>query len=111
MTVSQPQNGEYANETFFLTMDDWAIHLKNAPFIEKFPDTILIITDGVTPMAMSKGCALPEFTNFVKPVVKLLNDNNKKTGEAGVTCTLSADGVRKITGDNKTLLWAIRVPP
>ena len=78
MTVSKPQNAEYANGTFFLTIDDWAIHLKNAPFIKKYSDTILVMTDGVTPMAMSKECALPEFTNFVKPVVKLLNDNDKK---------------------------------
>ena len=110
VTVSKPENGEYANETYFLTMDDWERHLRIIPFIKKNPDTILLMSDGVTPMAMSKGCALPEFENFVKPVVKFLNDNDKETGEAGVTSTLSADGVRKITGDDKTLLWAIRVP-
>jgi hypothetical protein len=108
VTVSKPHNGEYANETYFLTMDDWESYLRITPIIEKNADTILLMSDGVTPMAMSKGCATPEFEKFVNPVVKFLNANDKETGEAGVASTLSADGVRKITGDDKTLLWAIR---
>ena len=104
VTVSKPHNGEYANETYFVTMDDWENHLRITPFIEKTSGTILLMSDGVTPMAMSKGCAAPEFEKFVNPVVKFLNDNDKETAEAGLTSTLSADGVRKITGDDKTLL-------
>ena len=110
VTVSKPHNGEYANETYFLTMDDWESYLRITPFIEKNADTILLMSDGVTPMAMSKGCATPEFEKFVNPVVKFLNANDKETGEAGVASELSADGVRKITGDDKPLLWAIRAP-
>ena len=108
-TVSKPQNGEYANETYFLTMDDWEDYLRITPF-DEFSDTILLMSDGVTPMAMSQGCAAPEFKNFVNPVIKFLRDNDNSTGETGVTNTLSGDNVRKITGDDKTLLWAIRAP-
>jgi serine/threonine protein phosphatase PrpC len=108
-TVSKPQNGEYANETYFLTMDDWEDYLRITPF-DEFSDTILLMSDGVTPMAMSQGCAAPEFKNFVNPIIKFLRDNDNTTGETGVTNTLSGDNVRKITGDDKTLLWALRTP-
>ena len=108
-TVSKPQNGEYANETYFLTMDDWENYLRITPFAE-YSDTILLMSDGVTPMAMSQGYATPEFKNFVNPIVKFLRDNDDATGKSGVINTLSGDTVRKITGDDKTLLWALRMP-
>ena len=107
ITVSKPQNGEYANETYFLTMDNWQQYLRVTPFINNH-DTILLMSDGVTPMAMLRGCSAPAFENFVNPVVKFLRDNDVTAGEVGIKNTLSADNVRKITGDDKTILWAIR---
>jgi len=108
-TISKPQNGEYANETYFLTMDDWEDYLRITPFAE-YSDTILLMSDGVTPMAMSQGCATLEFKNFVNPIVNFLRDNDDATGKSGVIDTLSGDNVQKITADDKTLLWVIRVP-
>ena len=106
-TVSKPQNGEYANETYFVTMDGWEKYLRVTPFIDNH-DTILLMSDGVTPMAMSQGCSSPAFKLFVNPVVKFLRDNDDAKGETGLINTLSGENVRKITGDDKTLLWAIR---
>ena len=34
VTLSKPQNGEYANETYFLTMDNWENYLRITPFIK-----------------------------------------------------------------------------
>ena len=106
--VSKPENGEYANETFFVTMDEWERHLRIMPF-DGPTDTILLMSDGVTPMAMTKGCAGP-FDKFVKPVVDFLKTADRQTGETALINTLSADNVRAVTGDDKTLLWAIRTP-
>lgn len=104
--VSKPQNGEYANETYFVTMEDWENYLRTTPFEGGF-DTILLMSDGVTPMAMSKGCAGP-FENFVRPVVGFLKGADTETGEAALVNTLSAENVRAVTGDDKTFLWALR---
>ena len=104
--VSKPENGEYANETYFVTMEHWERHLRITRFDGVF-DTILLMSDGVTPMAMDKGCAGP-FKSFVTPVLDFLNKIDEDTGEIALVNTLSADNVRAITGDDKTLLWAIR---
>lgn len=104
--VSKPENGEYANETYFVTVEHWESHLRITRFDGAF-DTILLMSDGVTPMAMNKGCAGP-FEKFVTPVVEFLNKVGSDTGEKALINTLSADNVRTITGDDKTLLWAIR---
>ena len=106
--VSKPENGEYANETYFVTRENWKSHLRVTRFDGAF-DTILLMSDGVTPMAMTKGCAGP-FENFVTPVVGYLKNADGATGEAAVVNTLSAENVRAVTGDDKTLLWAIRIP-
>ena len=106
--VSKPQNGEYANETYFVTRDDWKNYLRITRFDGAF-DTILLMSDGVTPMAMTKGCAEP-FGKFVTPVVDFLRNADADTGETALANTLSADNVRAVTGDDKTLLWAIRTP-
>ena len=108
VTVSRPQNGEYANETYFVTMENWEQFLRHTQMIAPY-DTILLMSDGVTPMAMTKDCKAP-FGNFVTPVVNFLVSNDSEAGTSGVTTTLSDDSVRKITGDDKTLVWGICGP-
>ena len=70
-------------------------------------DTILLMSDGVSGMAMTKGCERPSI-NFVIPLLTFLKKNEPATNEIAVTNTLSKDTVRSITGDDKTLLWIIR---
>jgi hypothetical protein len=108
VTVSRPHNGEYANETYFVTMENWERYLRQTPLIAPY-DTVLLMSDGVTPMAMAKGCTAPA-NNFATPVVKFLLNNGCEAGAFGVTNTLSSDNVRKITGDDKTLVWGLRTP-
>ncbi len=106
-TVSKPENGEYANETYFVTADNWESHLRVTPFSGEF-DTILLMSDGVTPMAMTKGCALP-FDNFVGPVLGFLRGVDEPTAKKALINTLSDEKVRTVTGDDKTLIWATKV--
>jgi hypothetical protein len=102
--VSKPQNGEYANETYFVTMDNWSSQLRITPFEDCF-DTILLMSDGVTPMAMTKGCEAP-FPSFVRPVVDYLVKTDAEDGQAALSNTLTREQVRAVTGDDKTLFWA-----
>jgi serine/threonine protein phosphatase PrpC len=66
--ISLPRNGEYANYTYFFTMDNWKENIifnsKKEPF-----DTCLIITDGADKFwigADKKSIALPLFEGFIK---------------------------------------------
>ena len=104
--VSRPENGEYANETYFVTEENWEDHLRVTSFSGN-ADTILLMSDGVSGMAMTKGCEGPSI-NFVIPLLTFLKKNEPATNEIAVTNTLSKDTVRSITGDDKTLLWIIR---
>jgi hypothetical protein len=108
-TISKPQNGEYANETYFVTMDDWEDHLRVSSFANTF-DTVLLMSDGVTPMAMTKGCEAP-FPSFVRPVVEYLLKVDSEVGQAALLKTLTQDKIRAITGDDKTFFWASKASP
>ena len=102
--VSKPQNGEYANETYFLTMENWQDYLRVTPFEKPF-DTVLLMSDGVTPMAMTKGCEAP-FGSFVQPVMNFLKSAEPESGQQALENTLTREQVRTVTGDDKTLFWA-----
>lgn len=106
--TSKPQNGEYANETYFLTMDNWQDYLRITPFEKPF-DTLLLMSDGVTPMAMTKGCEAP-FGSFVQPVINFLKSADPEGGLQALENTLTREQVRVVTGDDKTLFWAIALP-
>jgi hypothetical protein len=106
-TTSKPQNGEYANETFFVTMENWERYLETISFDSNF-DTILLMSDGVTPLAMSRGCESP-FMNFVAPVIEFVRTADDDTAKTALTNTLLDNKVRMVTGDDKTLLWATKV--
>jgi hypothetical protein len=49
--ISHPENGEYANETFFFTQPNWRDHLRITPFSAEF-NLIALMSDGVTPFAL-----------------------------------------------------------
>ena len=106
--ISEPQNGEYANETYFVTMDNWEDHLRVTPFDSGF-DTVLLMSDGVTPMAMTKGCKSP-FLSFVRPVIQYLLKVDAEVGQDALRNTLTLDKIRAVTGDDKTLFWASKPP-
>lgn len=103
--VSEPENGEYANETVFLTERDWIKKLRIHPIGRV--DWLMLGTDGGMALAMI-GEKLPK-SGFVLPVLSNLcqskdQDNaNSKLGEA-----LSDPKADRLTNDDKTLTIAIR---
>ena len=101
--ISKPENGQYANETYFVTMNEWEQHLRVSSFCDN-EDTFLLMSDGVTPMAMTKGNH-SLFEPFISPVNSFLEKSNRTNGEAVLVDTLSSEQVKKITGDDKTFVW------
>jgi hypothetical protein len=105
--VSGPENGEYANETYFITQDEWRDHLRLTSFNSKH-NLIALMSDGVMPFALAKG-ALKPFPPFFDPLSKFLAERSREEGEKAIATILERDTIRQITGDDKTLVWALRV--
>ncbi len=104
--ISPPENGEFANETYFVTDPHWEQHLR----VTFFPDRlthVLLMSDGVTPFAMANGHKGP-FQPFFLPVSRFLESHDQEEGERALAATLKADSIRQITGDDKTLVWAMK---
>lgn len=100
---SMPRNGEFANATYFLTENGWRQQLQLAS-VEDF-DTILMMTDGLTPFALDRGQAEPD-PNFVIGVVDDLNDLDSGAAQKSIRRLLMRDKIAMGDGDDKTLLWA-----
>lgn len=104
--VSEPENGQYSNETYFVTQENWREHLRLSLFGPEY-DLIALMTDGVTPFAMTQGVRGP-FPGFFEPLSHYLESNSREEGERAINTYFQDDRVRAITGDDKTLIWAIR---
>ncbi len=98
--ISLPENGQYANETFFVTEQDWKNHLR----IERIKniDWFVSATDGGTALAMINDKE-PK-PGFIKPVIqKLTNESSEKNRNMLLKVILSDLQANKLTSDDKTL--------
>lgn len=103
--VSLPENGEYANETWFVTSDDWAAHVRVTGFTGP-PGLVVLMSDGAQPFVMAKGGATL-YRAFVDPVVRYLRNVDSTHGAQALQRTLSDPRTEAITADDKTLLLAM----
>jgi hypothetical protein len=104
--LSVPENGEYANQTWFLTSENWREHLR-ITFVSLPVDQLILMSDGVQPFALDKsGQAL--FDPFMGPVIRYLQQTAEEPGSSALQATLGDPRTSEITGDDKTLLIALR---
>jgi hypothetical protein len=102
--VSGPENGEYANETYFLTGEDWADHLR----IDHLPAPaalLALMSDGAMPF-VANHAATALFRPFLDPVARFLAGVDEPSGADALVATLADERTWSITGDDKTLLLA-----
>ncbi len=105
--VSMPENGEYANETYFITADLWRQHLRLTEFSGK-AKCVALMSDGAMPFVMTR--TLDDFSRpFIDPVTRYLLGTDDVTGTDALKATLASEGTWAITGDDKTLLLAYPV--
>jgi hypothetical protein len=103
--VSAPQNGEYANETVFLTERDWVKHLRIQPVAAV--DWVMLGTDGGMSLAMV-GESKPK-SGFVVPVIRaLIQQPNFPSRCKALERILDDRNADRLTNDDKTLIVAIR---
>lgn len=108
--MSAPANGEFADTTYFYTQEDWRANLRLRPFDDRFA-TILLMSDGVTDLALGRSPegAVPHMP-FFRPICRFLAANDRDIAEEALHATLDSEAMRRRTGDDKTLVWAARVP-
>lgn len=105
--VSAPENGEYANETYFVTGEAWREHLR--VLAVPYPVARLnLMSDGAMPFAMEKGNA-GLYRPFIDPVARYLASVDEDAGSRALFGTLDDPRTHGITSDDKTLLIALRV--
>ncbi len=101
--LSLPENGEYANETFFITQENWREHLR-CIVISNPIDVIVLASDG--PMALLLQSGKPN-NGFIDVVLEHLGRTDAQDErDTYVDRILSASEVDAITSDDKSLLVA-----
>lgn len=102
--VSNPHNGEYANETFFITENDWSKNLRIAPMPPT--DWMILVTDGGWSLGMERNGHLSE--PRLSPLLKALKENNPDQWSAEIKSWLSNKEFDPLTSDDKTFVIAFR---
>lgn len=103
-TVSDPENGEYVNTTFFITQDDWDKHLRKT-IIPRGADIIALMSDGAMPLVLHKR---RPYVPFIEPIIsKLLKTPDPALRELLLTGYLAATNTYAVTDDDKTLFVAL----
>ena len=106
LVVSPPENGEYANETSFVTQDDWYNHLRTVVLPDDL-DIVALMSDGVMPFVAPSG-RHPN-SSFIDPVVgTLLKTPDRARREELLTDWLASPQTYPVTSDDKTLFVAVR---
>lgn len=107
-TLSFPENGEYANETYFATDDDWQDHLR-VTLLSALPvgSTIGLMSDGASSFAIDRN-RTGFYRPFIDPVLHYLHSASEAHGNEALLNLLASERTFEITSDDKTLLLAIR---
>lgn len=105
--ISLPANGEYANETYFLSGARWRDQLRCLP-LEPGVQSLVLMSDGCMPFAMSKHNAslYAPFMGAVEGYLRTVD--SVAAGNTALAATLADPRTHQITGDDKTLLLALR---
>ena len=103
--VFEPERGEYANETHFVTEPDWVGHLRISEIEPSRIDALLLMTDGAMDVAMKRG---RPFRGFLANLVgNLLAMDDAQERNQLLTEWLSDPLTYPMTADDKTMFLAI----
>ncbi|NDU92079.1 MAG: protein phosphatase 2C domain-containing protein [Ferrovum sp.] len=104
--LSLPENGEYANETYFATDPDWRDHLRVTMLSQlQRGDLIGLMSDGASAFAIDK-LKTGFYKPFIDPVAAFLQSASEPHGKEALQNLLESEKTLEITSDDKTLLLA-----
>lgn len=105
--LSRPENGEHADETYFVTDAGWNEHLRVTAIGQISQGGLIgLMSDGTAPFAVNR----PKtgfYRPFIDPVVKFLRDATEEHGSEALKNVLADEKTYAITPDDKTLLLAL----
>ncbi|HEU5432602.1 MAG TPA: PP2C family serine/threonine-protein phosphatase [Thermomicrobiales bacterium] len=105
IAATTPQNGEYANETFFLTSDDGAPR-----FAATLPPAcaVALLTDGLLPLAVDLRDCRPHAPFFDPLFAFAAVRGGHRGADAELAAFLASDRIAARTDDDTTLVLAVR---
>lgn len=102
--ISAPENGQYANETFFITEPHWIKHLRVTPIPKML--WVALCTDGGAALAMQNERAIKK--GFVYPCIQAIQTDTTKIDANKVISEFLSDPLADaVTSDDKTLAFLI----
>jgi len=110
-TVFWPEQGEYANTTFFLT-DEQYIHRLRIHRSETSPGEIALFTDGLQNLVLSYSEKKPH-AGFFRPLFEALQksaENPPSLFSAQLQKFLCRDEINERSDDDRTLVLAVNIP-
>ena len=104
--LSLPENGEYADETYFVTDESWKDHLRLTPLPAPGSGCLIgLMSDGTAPFAVDRARS-GFFRPFIDPVAAYLREATATTGNEALRNLLESPRASEISSDDKTLLLA-----
>jgi serine/threonine protein phosphatase PrpC len=105
--ATEPQHGEYANETFFLTMAEAMEQLEVGVFTQKMSD-VALMTDGLVRLAMKVAENRPH-SPFFEPLFAFASQvEDEVKAQVQLEALLASERVCERTDDDKTLVLIAR---
>lgn len=105
--MTLPENGEFSDQTYFYTQDNWQQHLRVTEF-DANVQYLILMSDGAMSFAAAKQLKGLE-PKFIVPVTRYLEQHSEQQGNIALQETLDSPQSYSITSDDKTLLWATRL--
>lgn len=105
--LSRPENGEYADETYFVTDENWRDHLRLTALPAPEPGCVIgLMSDGTAPFAVNR-TRDGFFRPFIDPIAAFLREATAPNGNAALRTLLESPRACEISHDDKTLLLAL----
>jgi hypothetical protein len=105
--LSLPENGEFSDETYFVTDDAWRERLRITPCFDVEPGCVIgLMSDGASPFAVDRSRS-GFFRPFLDPVVSFLRTAAPGDGDRALQDLLASERTHEITSDDKAILLAI----
>jgi len=105
--LSHPENGEFADQTYFVSDEQWEEHLRVTPIpaLEKGA-VVGLMSDGTSPFAINRA-RTGFFRPFIDPIVAFLRKSGEADGNRALLGVLDDEKTHAITADDKTLFLAL----
>ena len=107
--AAEPQRGEYANETYFLSQADALEHVQIAFYAEPVR-ALALMTDGLLRLVLD-GKRQPHVPFFQPLLTFGVEVDDEAQGNGQLADFLSSERVGARTDDDKTIVLALRLPP